>query len=231
MLDVRRREIKMDIKPHATLTRTLRVLLKITIGVTAFAVLAGFYDFYSYSTLPSDVDANEVMLPSDAVTGIVGLVQVILAIITGITFLRWIYRSNKNLRALSGESMAFTPGWSVGWYFIPIANLWKPYQVMKEIWNVSHKGNATDHGVLGWWWALWLISNFLRRLSFKLVMRADDASSYAASSMTFIISDGLDVILNVVALVMVTRIGIAYSQNIVEHHPAPYPEPPTVQER
>ena len=212
----------MDIKPHAKLTGTLRILLKITIGVTAVAVLAGFYDFYSYSTLPSDVDANEIMLPCDAVTGIVGLVQLILAIITGITFLRWIYRSNKNLRALSGESMTFTPGWSVGWYFIPIATLWKPYQVMKEIWNTSHKSNTTDHSVVGWWWALWLISNFLGRLAFKLVMRADDASGYAASAMTYIISDGLDVILNVVALVMVTRIGIAYSQNIVDPTGAAY---------
>jgi len=206
----------MDLKPHATVTKTLRVLLKITIGLSVFAVLADFYEFRTYSTLPSGVDEREVMLPSDAVTGIVGLAQFIVTIITGITFLRWIYRSNKNLRALSGESMTFTPGWSVGWYFIPIANLWKPYQVMKEIWDVSHKCNATGHAVVGWWWALWLLSNPLGRLPFKLVMRADDASGYAASAMTYIISDGLDVILNVVALVMVTRIGAAYSQNIVE---------------
>ena len=139
----------MDLKPHGKLTGTLRVLLKITIGVTAVAVLAGFYDFYSYSTLPSDVDPNDTILPSDAVTGIVGLVQMVLGIITGITFLRWIYRSNKNLRVLSDEAMTFTPGWSVGWYFVPFANLYKPYQVMKEIWTVSHKSEAGDHTVVG----------------------------------------------------------------------------------
>ena len=207
----------MEIKPHAKLTRTLRFFLKITIGVTAIAVLAGVYDFFSYFSLPAEVDANEVVLPSDAVVGIVGLVQFIIAIVTGITFLRWIYRSNKNLRALSGESMVFTPGWSVGWFFIPIAVLWKPYQVMKEIWNVSHKSIIADHALVKWWWALWLVSNFLGRLAFKVVIRADDASGYATSAMTFIISDGLDVVLNVVALTMVTRIGEAYSKNIVEH--------------
>lgn len=212
----------MDLKPHGKLTGTLRVLLKITIGVTAVAILAGLYDFYSYSTLPSDVDANDTILPSDVVTGIVGLVQMVLGIVTGITFLRWIYRSNKNLRMLSDEAMTFTPGWSVGWYFVPFANLYKPYQVMKEIWIVSHKSEAGDHAVVGWWWALWLISNVLGRLAFKLVMRADDASGYAASAMTYIISDGLDVILNVVALNMVTRIGAAYSRNIVEPTGAAY---------
>ncbi len=117
--------------------------------------------------------------------------------------------------------MIFTPGWSVGWYFIPVANLWKPYQVMKEIWNVSHKCLATGHSVLGWWWALWLLSNFLGRIAFKFGMRAEDASGYASSALTCIISDGLDVILSVVALVMVTRIGTAYSENIDEHIPLP----------
>ncbi|MBK9941554.1 MAG: DUF4328 domain-containing protein [Kouleothrix sp.] len=206
----------MDLKPHATLTKTLCALLKITIGVLAIAVLTDFYNLYSYSTLSSDVDVNEVILPSDVVVIVVGLIQLILTVITGITFLRWIYRSNKNLRMLSGESMVFTPGWSVGWYFIPIANFYKPYQAMKEIWDISHRNAATDHALVGWWWALWLISNFLGRLAFRLVLRADNVSSYAASAIVYIISDGLDIILTIVALAMVTRIGNAYAQNIVE---------------
>jgi len=206
----------MEFKPHAKLTRTLRLLLKIMIVVTAVAVVADVYNFVSYSSLPSDLDAKEVVLTSDGVSGIVGIVEFLIAIVTGITFLRWIYRSNKNLRALSGESMVFTPGWSVGWYFIPIANLWKPYQAMKEIWDVSHKNNSIDHAVVGWWWVLWLTSNSLDRLAAKVALRANDAGDYAVSAMTYIISDGFDVILNVVALVMVTRIATAYSQNIVE---------------
>lgn len=212
----------MDLKPHAKLTTTLRTLLKITIGVTSVAVLTGFYYYYYYSTLPSYIDANETILLSDAVTCIVGQVQFFLAIATGITFLRWIYISNKNLWVLSGESMRFTPGWSVGWFFIPIANLYKPYQVMKEIWRVSHKSNVTDHAVVGWWWALWLISTYLGQFAFKLTMRAEVAGDYAASAMTYIISDGIYVILSVVALAMVTRIGAAYSRNNLEPTGATY---------
>ena len=206
----------MEFKPHAKLTATLRNLLWISIGVTVVAVLAGFYRFYSYSRLPSGVDANEIMLPSDHVNDIVALAQIVLVIVTGITFLRWTYRSNKNLRAFSGESMKVTPGWSVGWHFVPIANFWKPYQVMKEIWNVSHKGTPTAHSLVGWWWAVWIIANYISGLAINSVERADDASGYAASAVSYMISDGVDVILYVVTLVMVTRIGLAYSQNIVK---------------
>lgn len=40
----------------------------------------------------------------------------------------WIYRAAWNGRVFAGaRQLDFTPGWSVGWYFLPIANLWKPY--------------------------------------------------------------------------------------------------------
>ncbi len=206
----------METKPLGGLTKTLCTLLNITIAITAIAVLADIYNYYSYANLPPNVDPNETILPSDTITAIVGLIQSLFAIVTGITFLMWIYRTNKNLHALSGEDMVFTPGWSVGWYFIPIANLYKPYQVMKEIWEVSHKNRTVTDSIVGWWWALWVISNFLGRLALKLVIRADDAAGYAASAMTYIVSDGLDVILNIVALLLVTRIWTAYSINIIE---------------
>lgn len=218
----------MELKPLGTLTTTLRVFLGITIGVTIIAVLAGCYDYYSYSTLPLEVDANEVILTSDAVVALVGLVQLVLSIATGITFLMWIYRSNKNLRTLSTEPMHFTPGWSVGWYFVPIANLFKPYQVMKELWTVSHQDEDHSYAIVGWWWALWIISNLLSRIAFRLVLRAEDASDYAMSAMVYIISDGIDVILTVVALAMITRIAAAYATNFIEPSAAPYAPPRAV---
>ena len=119
--------------------------------------------------------------------------------------------------------MLFTPGWSVGWYFIPIANLWKPYQAVKEIWIVSHKNTPADHAVVGWWWALLLISNLLFRIAFQLDIHADTASSYMTSTMAYIISDGFDLILNAVALTMVTRIGNAYTRYFVEQAVPGYP--------
>ena len=254
----------MNLQPHAELTRTLRILLKITIGVSAVAILLGLYQFSlpSDSTLPSDFDAISLITPSNVVAVIsivvaviVGWVDLVLVIVTVTTFLLWVYRSNENLRALSGESMTFTPGWSVGWYFIPIVCLWKPYQVMKEIWNVSHKSktvmyrdaksvakprvrdtdtdfdgsgqdlvrlrqhalaaghlrhrvDTTNHGVVRWWWALWLISI--------------PSLCLPSSGFWYSISNGFDVILTVVALTLVTRIGAAYSRNIVEPIGAAY---------
>ena len=83
------------------------------------------------------------------------------ALATAVFVSRWIYRANSNARALGAKEMAFTPGGAVGWYFVPIANLWKPYQAMREIWKAST-------GPLGWqrrpvsallpcWWLLAIV--------------------------------------------------------------------------
>ena len=61
---------------------------------------------------------------------------------TGILVLTWIHRANHNARQLGADDMRFTPGWAVGWYFVPIAWFWKPYQAMKEIWLAS--ANPSD---------------------------------------------------------------------------------------
>lgn len=206
----------MEIKPHDRLTESLRLLLKITLGVTAVAIPAGFYDYHTYATMPPGVDPNETLLPSDVIVAVIGLLQTLVGISTLIVYLRWIYRSNRNLRALSGASMEFSPGWAVGWHFVPFANFIKPYQVVREIWDVSHKGAAAGHALVGWWWALCLASGLLGRIALRFVLDADDPGAYASTAMVWIASDGLDLVLCLVTLSLVTRIGAAYSGNIVE---------------
>jgi hypothetical protein len=53
-------------------------------------------------------------------------------IITGIVFLKWIHAANRNARAMGAQGLRFSPGWALGYYFVPVLSLWKPYQAMKE---------------------------------------------------------------------------------------------------
>ena len=82
-------------------------------------------------------------------------------LITAVLVLTWIHRANHNARQLGAADMRFTPGWAVGWYFVPIAWFWKPYQVMSEIWRASRhpsywRGQPVS-ALLPWWWALWIL--------------------------------------------------------------------------
>lgn len=202
-------------KPLLPLTRFLSVLLKINLGILIIAVVADIYSWYEYANLSPDIDADEILLTSDWLNVVVGIIQFLFGILLGVTFLRWIYRANKNLHTLSSEPMRFSPGWSIGWYFIPIANLFKPYQAMKEIWTVTHRG-ALHGGLLGWWWFFWIVSNMLGRMTMRISFRVEDAQGYAISALVDAISDGVDVGLSVIALALVGRIARAYHLNYTE---------------
>ena len=62
---------------------------------------------------------------------------IIFAIAAFIMLLVWVYAAHRNLPALQSHDGEFTPGWAVGWFFIPFMNLFKPYQAMRHLWNES----------------------------------------------------------------------------------------------
>ena len=75
-----------------------------------------------------------------------------------ILFFRWNYLSCKNARSFEVEGFSRSPGWFVGWYFIPIFHLWKPVVIMQEMFQVScsdsfanWKNNAIPLSVYIWW--------------------------------------------------------------------------------
>lgn len=80
-------------------------------------------------------------------------------------FLRWTYVVKSNAFALGAQNLECTPGWSVGYYFIPLANLWMPYVALKEAFVASNPRSddrRTSYStLLQSWWALWLCSNLL----------------------------------------------------------------------
>jgi hypothetical protein len=83
--------------------------------------------------------------------------------VTAITFLFWLHRVRANLPALAVADARWSPGWAVGWWFVPGFNLFRPYQVIAEIWQASDpvatpgdwRGRPVSP-LLGWWWALFL---------------------------------------------------------------------------
>ncbi len=116
----------------------------------------------------------------------VGLVIILFYLLTAVVFCMWIYRANANARALGAEEMAISPGWSVGWFFVPIANLIKPYHAIREIYQASDpEGGAVDWKesavpeFIGLWWGLWVFVNILGRIESRMA-ESDDPGVFNA---------------------------------------------------
>ena len=193
-------------KDPTSLTRFLKTMLWISLGISVLSLLSDFMQMNLLSDSFSQAKAGF----NDTRQQIIWVLYLVAFVVTGIAFLKWIYRANSNCRGFGAQGMKFTPGWSIGWYFIPIAALWKPYQAMKEIWKVSTNPinwqKEDGSSLLGWWWALWLICSFLGQASFRLSMRADTISSLQASTTVSIISGLIDIPLYIVAVSLISTI-------------------------
>lgn len=190
-------------------------LLCLQVAVSVIATITGVMEHSVLSDMQdgnfaSQAEMMQVAEASDTRQAIVGTFQFLIYIVSGIWILRWIYVACSNARSLAAGPVKFSPGWSVGWYFIPFLNLWKPYQAMKEIWRVSaNPGNpdiGDDSGLLSLWWFLYIVVSFSGNAAFRLSLRAEEVSQWLAANVMTQISDVVGIPLAIVFMVMVRRI-------------------------
>src|SRR5262245_35859116 len=104
----------------------------------------------------------------DTQNRLLGATELALALATAVPFLLWVYRTNRNARALGAEGMTYSPGWSVGWFFVPLANLVMPFLVVREIWKASsvcsgaNWRQASVSPVFSAWWAVSVARSIMR---------------------------------------------------------------------
>jgi hypothetical protein len=166
-------------RPTSTLAQWLTVLFiaGAVLDTSSGAMVA--IQAATFSDLESAIEAE---VPGALALALGFVLQAMLAIplyiTTVILFCVWVHRTNRNARALGALGMNFTPGWSVGWFFVPIMNLFKPYQAVKEIYQSSEPDldqgrwyNVDVPATLGWWWGLWIIYNVLGQIDFRLNLR------------------------------------------------------------
>lgn len=102
----------------------------------------------------------------------VGFTGLLIFAVTAVLFLVWFHRSYLNLAAFGTPGLQFSAAWAVGWWFVPVAWLWKPYQAAVEIWAASDpdatlRTVAESKDVAGapilirFWWAAWVVCLFM----------------------------------------------------------------------
>lgn len=106
-------------------------VLQIIISIFSMFTGAGMVVSPSFAVHMDDGSAMSVWI---LMVGLLGLITIPIGVATVIVFLIWLYRSHKNLYALRPTALNFSPGWAVGWWFVPFLAFYKPFQVVREVW-------------------------------------------------------------------------------------------------
>jgi hypothetical protein len=202
-------------KDSTSLTKWTKWFLYLNIIIAVVSIASTSFEYKFFSDIKVGVYTSSELILADSVfndtlQSLVDILQLLVFAVSGVLILRWIYISNYNAHQLSNSRMKFTPGWSIGWYFIPIFNLWKPYQAMKEIWKIS--ANPTNWkkqsapSMLRWWWFFWIADGFFSKLSFQFEMRASEINELMRADLIYLISDSVFIILSFSLLTIIDEI-------------------------
>lgn len=190
-----------------TLTRIVRIALWVLVGITIISVISDLLQYRLIQSRNFDMASAEA---NDTRQRVIGVAYVLSYLVTAVLFLKWIHRANLNARSLGAKDLRFSPGWAVGWYFIPFMNLVRPYQAMKEIWQASKNPEnwSTEPAppILGWWWALFLVSGFLGQTALRMSIQANSLSALSNATLVSVLAGLVDFPLCFVALNLVTDI-------------------------
>lgn len=208
--------------PAEPAAKATQALLFASLALAAVAVVSGLLQLGLLSRAASGGITESEAAANDSRQQLVALFQLLLLVATGVAFLVWLHAARKNLPALGGREFKFTPGWAVGWFFVPFLNLVRPYQVMSEVWHASdpsglERDTASDGpavrnrlaapALVVWWWGLFLLSNFSGRLGASMAGSASPTlEQLRQASIVLVASDAMRVIAALVAIRLVIRI-------------------------
>jgi hypothetical protein len=206
-------------KPYIPSKRLARGVL-VLLGIQAFLALASMLSSLLQVQLLSRALAGEEISETEASLNDVrelgiGILTILAAIVSGVVFLRYLGRANHNARALGADDLSATPGWTIGSYFVPIVNLWWPYQILQEIWKASAAESGPwksrpGSSLIGWWWGVRLIDSFVNQAVFRLSMAESapipNLERLIATTWLDFAAAGLDILLLVLSFWLIQRL-------------------------
>ena len=154
---------------------------------------------FSPSILPSSI--LTVSLPEDIYGSLIGAAYFFFTIIPAFFVIRFTYRAMRNLHTIQSPAVKTSPFWSVGYYFIPIANFFMPANAMSQIYHGTHEavGEKSRHkSPIGFWWMPFVLADVPEAIADYTGLSGAGAYILYAMSSLF----------GVIAALMLIRIGL-----------------------
>ncbi len=212
-----------ELKNISTITKLVQYILYAYIIIVGIWIVFGVMEYSLLLDFQNGIYTSEELImaaadKNDQRQNIISGLYLIIFLISAILIMRWTYVANYNVHQLGAQNMKFSPRWSIGYYFIPILNLWKPYQAMKEIWKTSKSPlsweSATASSVLSLWWLLWIISSIMGRVIFNMSKSTNELTELLNLNIITQISNMLDIVLAIVTLAVINNIYRMQSQHL-----------------
>jgi hypothetical protein len=187
------------------LERRRKVVAVLFTIFAAFLIAAFVSDLMEMNLMGRIVNGEEISEATadanDTRQAIMGGLQFVLYLVCVVVFLRWIHYAYKHL---DPSLRRWTPGWAIGGWFIPVMWLWRPKQIVNDLWNAG--GSPPPAALLTAWWTAWLVSNWFDNIALRAMFKDDTAVQLRDAATANSVADVLNIVATILALLMVRAV-------------------------
>jgi uncharacterized protein DUF4328 len=214
-------------EPLGSRRRAVAVVFGVLIAVDFLAIGSSLLelDLLGRVEAGEPVTTAEIDRNDDRQTAL-GAIQFALLIAAAVVFIRWLRAAYRNVDRLAPGLRRHGHGWAIGAWFVPFLNLWRPKQLVNDVWRAGGtRGAAEPLPVwLNLWWAGWLAVGILWNLAGRRAGEQETIEQIRTGDWLYIASDSLDAVVAAVAILVVWRLTDRLDGRGAS--PAPAGEPP-----
>jgi len=187
-----------SLKPNGQRAKNAITLIWIVLAVEIISLISGYFQYDLLQTVANGGEIlTETATANDTREQMIGIIYLIVYVISAVTFIQWFRRAYFNLHQKVAY-LAHTEGWAAGGWFVPIVSLYRPFQIMKELYQetkellikkgINVNSNFTTSS-LGWWWTLWIINTIIGQFVFRYSMKAESIDEVTISTVASVIGN------------------------------------------
>jgi serine/threonine protein kinase len=213
----------IDLLAYQPLRRPAR-RVRLALWVAIIIALVGTFANFGDTVVVGLLEGRAPGPTSDLARG-VSVVQALWFLVSATLFLAWFRRGYTNLAPLGAHRLRYGRWWTVGAWVLPVFSLFRPKQLLNDIWRASDPDLPPDMGdrwrrrpvtpLLHWWWLAFLASIMVRSITTEAVrtaasvmtlgLLASQLDRFEATADVQVLADLLTVLAGLLALRVVRR--------------------------
>ena len=195
---------KVEIWDNSKRAKNLIIIFWVLIAGLSIGLISSYIELNLLKNiqLGEYTDENEYN-SNDTRQGIIAIIQIGIYITSAVLFLNWFRRAYGNLHRIGIRHLKHKESMALWTWFIPIIVLFRPVQIMNEIWNTTQEkikkydtSYLIKNGTLGigLWWTLFIISNFIGRYAIKNAFKQNTIEQLLEYSQVMMVSDFMQIL-------------------------------------
>lgn len=148
---------------------------------------------------------------ADLLVAMTSSLQIVAFVATVVVFIIWFHRVRRNAEVFAPDLLTRGPGWAIGSWFIPVANLWIPRGIAAQVWTASRTFPYSDDDheprrPVNLWWTAHLVAWFSARPAARRYEAAETPEEIVSAVDALLVAEVFDIIAAALAVHFVLRL-------------------------